>query len=62
MLRLAQALEQLPDEYRTVLVLRHMENKTHADIAEQLEKSPTATRMLWVRALAALKKEYGKDG
>lgn len=59
-LLLADALQKLPDEYRQVLTLRHMEGLSHAEIAERMNRSPAATRMLWVRALEALKKTYGK--
>ena len=55
-LRLAEALDRLPDDYRRVLVLRHLENLPHAEIAQQIGKTSAATRMLWVRALAALRK------
>ena len=57
-LKLAAALEELPDDYRRVLQLRHIEGHSHADIAEQLGRSPAATRMLWVRALESLKKHF----
>jgi RNA polymerase sigma-70 factor (ECF subfamily) len=54
-LQLADALAQLPPDYREVLVLRHLEDLSHAEIAQRLGRSPGAVRMLWVRALAALK-------
>lgn len=57
-LKLAAALEQLPDDYRLVLQLRHIDGRSHAEIAEQLGRTSAATRMLWVRALEALKKVY----
>ena len=57
-LLLAAALEQLPPDYRTVLTGRHLDGKTFDDIAKQMGRSSAATRMLWVRALEALKKAY----
>ena len=58
-LLLAAALEKLPDDYRIVLTLRHIDGKSHEEIAQQIGRSPAATRMLWVRALEALKREFG---
>ncbi len=57
-LKLAAAMEQLPDDYRQVLQLRHIEGMSHAAIAEKIDRTSAATRMLWVRALEALKKVY----
>lgn len=57
-LKLAEAMEQLPDDYRQVLQLRHIEGLSHAEIAEKIDRTSAATRMLWVRALEALKKVY----
>ncbi len=60
-LRLASVLERLPDDYRQVIVLRHLEEKSHAEIAQQMNRSEGAIRMLWVRALAQLKREAETD-
>ncbi|MFO0868400.1 MAG: sigma-70 family RNA polymerase sigma factor [Pirellulales bacterium] len=54
-LRLAAVLEQLPADYREVIILRNLEELTHEQIAERLGRSPGAIRMLWLRALAALR-------
>lgn len=56
--QLAAVLERLPDDYRTVLVLRHLEGFSHEEIARRLGRNPGAVRMLWVRALARLRQEY----
>jgi len=53
--RLASALEELPADYRDVLVLKHMEGLSFPEIAEQMDRNAGAVRMLWVRALARLK-------
>ena len=58
-LLLAAALGNLPEDYRVVLTLRHIDGKSHDEIASHLGRSSAATRMLWVRALEALKREYG---
>lgn len=54
---LADALCRLPEDYRDVLVLRHLEGLSHEEIAVRLGRSVGAVRMLWVRALASLKTE-----
>lgn len=58
-LLLASALESLPEDHRQILVLRHIEGLSHAEVAEKMNRSSAATRMLWVRALESLKKSYG---
>jgi RNA polymerase sigma-70 factor (ECF subfamily) len=55
-LRLAAVLERLPDDYRQVIVLRNLEELPHEEVARRMGRSPGAVRMLWVRALAELKR------
>lgn len=55
--RLATALERLPAEYREVIIRRNIQVQSHEQIAEALEKSVPAVRMIWVRALKRLKSE-----
>jgi RNA polymerase sigma-70 factor (ECF subfamily) len=55
--RLAAVLERLPDDYREVIVLRHLEGLSHDEIAARMGRNPGAVRMLWVRALAKLREE-----
>jgi RNA polymerase sigma-70 factor (ECF subfamily) len=52
--RLAQVLEELPEDYRQVILLRNLEELSHAQVAERMGRSDAAVRMLWLRALAAL--------
>jgi RNA polymerase sigma-70 factor (ECF subfamily) len=54
-LQLAEVLERLPDDYRQVILLRNIEELSHEEIAERMQRSVGAVRMLWVRALAALR-------
>lgn len=54
-LQLATALEQLPPDYRDVLVLRHLEGFAFPEIATRMNRNAGAVRMLWVRALAQLR-------
>lgn len=54
-LRLAAALQLLPADYRQVITLRHVENLSHDEVAARMNRSSGAVRMLWMRALAALR-------
>jgi len=49
-----QALKELPEEYRKVLLLRQQMDLTFVEIAEHMQRSPDAVRMLWGRAILAL--------
>ncbi len=59
---LAEALRRLPDDYREVLVLRHLEGLAFPDIAQRLGRTPGAVRILWTRALKKLRAELGGNG
>lgn len=52
---LAEVLASLPEDHREVLILRHLEGFSHEEIAERMNRSAGAVRMLWVRALAGLR-------
>ena len=54
-IRLAAALEMLPADYRDVIRLRHIENLSHEEVAVRMNRNSGAVRMLWMRALAALR-------
>jgi len=51
---LAQALTQLPPDYREVITLRHLEGKSFDAIAGKMGRTSGAVRMLWMRALERL--------
>jgi RNA polymerase sigma-70 factor (ECF subfamily) len=51
---LADALAQLPADYREVILLRHVERLPFAEVAGHLGRSPAAARQLWMRALEKL--------
>ena len=59
---LAEVLERLPDDYRTVIMLRNIEGYSHEEVAQRMDRQVGAVRMLWVRALARLKKELDVSG
>ena len=52
---LADALAQLPDDYRQVLVLRHLEGASFPEISRRMERSLDSVEKLWVRGLARLR-------
>lgn len=58
-LLLAQVLEKLPADYQQIIILRNLEGLSHEEAARRLGRNLGATRMLWVRALARLRKEMG---
>jgi RNA polymerase sigma-70 factor (ECF subfamily) len=56
-LRLAEVLARLPPDYREVIVLRNLEGLSHDEVAVRMGRGLGAVRMLWVRALARLRRE-----
>jgi RNA polymerase sigma-70 factor (ECF subfamily) len=60
-LQLASALEALPDDYRRVIVLRHVDGLSFAEVARTMDRSVNSVEKLWVRALAKLKTTMGDE-
>jgi len=56
---LADALARLPEDYREVLVLRHLQGLTFPDVARRMERSQDSVEKLWLRGLARLRREFG---
>ena len=54
-LQLAEALESLPEDYRKVIVLRHVEGMPFKDVAKTMGRSVDSVEKLWVRGLAKLR-------
>jgi RNA polymerase sigma-70 factor (ECF subfamily) len=52
--RVQVAFEQLPDDYREVIILARVVGLPHAEIAEKMNRSQGAVRVLLSRALARL--------
>lgn len=52
---LSEALAELSEEYREVLVLRSLEERDWEETARCMKRTVGATRMLWTRALKALR-------
>ncbi|MCI0639207.1 MAG: sigma-70 family RNA polymerase sigma factor [Gemmataceae bacterium] len=57
---LADALERLPQDYREVIVLRHLEGLTFPQVAERMERTQDSVEKLWLRALARLRQVFGE--
>jgi RNA polymerase sigma-70 factor (ECF subfamily) len=51
-------LELLPEDYRRVLVWRHVEKRPFEEIARSLNRSENAARKLWARALQRFQEEW----
>jgi RNA polymerase sigma-70 factor (ECF subfamily) len=56
---LAEALRTLPTDYEEVIVLRHLEGLSFADVANRMGRSVDSVEKLWVRALARLRRALG---
>lgn len=56
---LADALSRLPDHYRDVLVLRHLEGLPFAQVALRMGRSLDSVEKLWLRALGRLRELMG---
>jgi RNA polymerase sigma-70 factor (ECF subfamily) len=53
--QLADALGQLPEDYQTVLILRVFEGLPAEEVAQRMNRTAGAVRMLQMRALTALR-------
>jgi RNA polymerase sigma-70 factor (ECF subfamily) len=56
---LAEALQQLPADYRDVIILRYLEDLTFPAVARRMGRTPDAIKKLWARALARLRNALG---
>jgi RNA polymerase sigma-70 factor (ECF subfamily) len=59
-LMVAEAMSRLPDDYQTVLVLRHLEGMTFPQVAERMGRSVDSVEKLWLRGLTRLKREFSE--
>jgi RNA polymerase sigma-70 factor, ECF subfamily len=57
---LADALGQLPDAYREVIILRHLEGLTFPEVAGRMGRTVESVKKLWARALARLRSTLGE--
>jgi RNA polymerase sigma-70 factor (ECF subfamily) len=56
---LADALSRLPDDYREVIILHHLEQLTFPEVAHRLGRTVDSVKNLWARALAKLQRSLG---
>lgn len=56
---LANALQQLPEHYREVIILHHLEGLTLAQTAVRLGRTDDSVQKLWTRALIQLRRALG---
>lgn len=54
-IRLADTLARLPEDYRDVIVLRNIDGLSFDEVAQRMNRSSGAVRMLWLRALKKMR-------
>ena len=59
-LLVAEATSRLPDDYQTVIVLRHLEGLTFPQIAERTERTVASVEKVWLRGLTRLRQIFGE--
>lgn len=59
--RIGRALVRLPQDYRRILLAKMQRDPSHAELAEEMERSEGATRVLLARARAALLIELKRE-
>ncbi len=58
---LAEALQRLPEDYREVLILRHLEEQSFPEVARRMGRSVEAVKKLWGRAVPRLREVLGEE-
>jgi RNA polymerase sigma-70 factor (ECF subfamily) len=53
--RMSEALARLPQDYRDVVVLRHLEGLTFPQVAKRMGRTVDSVEKLWLRALSRLR-------
>jgi len=59
---LADDLAELPQDYRQVIVLRHLQGCSFAEVAQRMDRNEGAVRMLWLRAIGQLRSRLNERG
>ncbi|MCA9152636.1 MAG: sigma-70 family RNA polymerase sigma factor [Planctomycetales bacterium] len=62
MLAVTCAMDALPEDYRAVIVMRHLEGLSFAEVAARLGRTPGACRMLWLRAIDQIRAQLSQEG
>lgn len=58
---LADALAGLPEDYREVIVLRHLQSMPFSTIAKQTDRTVDSVKGIWRRAIAQLRSSLGNE-
>jgi RNA polymerase sigma-70 factor (ECF subfamily) len=58
---LADALRQLPPNYRDAILLRQVEGLSFNEVAARMDRSVDSVKKLWIRGLAKLRDLLGED-
>jgi RNA polymerase sigma-70 factor (ECF subfamily) len=53
--RLARAIDELPPDYRQVILLRHIEGLPFIQVAGAMGRTVDSVEKLWLRALGTLR-------
>ncbi len=61
-LNLRSALEELPEEKRLVLRLRHQDQMSFVEIGRRIQKTEDAARKVWARAIEDLRRKIREGG
>jgi RNA polymerase sigma-70 factor (ECF subfamily) len=56
---LADARQRLPSNYRDVIMFRHLEGLSFAEVAQRMDRSIDSVKKLWIRALSRLRDSLG---
>jgi RNA polymerase sigma-70 factor (ECF subfamily) len=56
---LADALSELPENYREVIILRQLEGLSFPDVARRMGRTEDSVKNVWLRALARLRHSLG---
>jgi RNA polymerase sigma-70 factor (ECF subfamily) len=59
---LADALQELPESYREVIILSHLEGLSFPEVAQKMGRSLDSVKNLWARALAKLRRILKVEG
>jgi RNA polymerase sigma-70 factor (ECF subfamily) len=58
---LADALCRLPEHYREVVILSHLEGLSFPEVAHRMGRSLDSVKNLWARALGELRRSLGEE-
>jgi RNA polymerase sigma-70 factor (ECF subfamily) len=56
---LADALQRLPESYREVIILAHLEGLSFPEVARRMGRTVASVKNLWARAVAKLRRSLG---